>query len=107
MSNNIKVIYRILKILEWAMDYEELDTTRLAPGSLQVTKSKRDALLIELQEKGYIKGLQFRQYVDDPAPEIVSIASVKIALDGLQYLEENSMMKKAAALAKGIVEIIT
>ena len=31
----------------------------------------------------------------------------RITLKGLEYLSENSMMKKAADIAKGVLEVIT
>jgi hypothetical protein len=36
----------------------------------------------------------------------IKIADIRITLKGLEYLEENSLMKKAAHLIKGVTEII-
>ena len=37
----------------------------------------------------------------------ISIPHPRITLRGLEYLQENSAMQKAARLAKGIAEIVT
>ena len=73
------------------MDYEVLDIQRLSADNLDVTEPKRRALLGMLLKNGYVEGFQGIQY---------------ITLKGLEYLEENSLMQKAARLAKGIAEVL-
>lgn len=106
MSETLKLVYKILKILESSLDYIEFDVRRLDPGSLGTTLNRRNAVLEMLLEKGYIKGISIRKYIDDSTNTILDLEDIKITIDGLEYLEENSMMKKAANLAKGIAEII-
>ena len=36
----------------------------------------------------------------------LSVSGIRITMKGLEYLQENSLMKKAANLAKGIAEIV-
>lgn len=69
--DNFKVIYRLLRTLETAMDAEGVAMTRANDGYTAV-----------------------------------SLSSPRITLRGLEYLEENSLMRKAAALAKGIAEVL-
>ena len=38
---------------------------------------------------------------------LISSSTPRITLKGLEYLQENSLMKKAAELAKGVADIIT
>ena len=40
-------------------------------------------------------------------PTILHLEQSRITLKGLEYLQENSMMKKIADAAKGIVKIVT
>lgn len=40
-------------------------------------------------------------------PTILHLEQSRITLKGLEYLQENSMMKKIADAAKGIVNIVT
>lgn len=87
------------------MDYEEFDPNILAPEALKCSEEKRDKLLIQLQNAGYISGLRIVRYTRQPA-YIQTPISPEITIKGLEYLEENSLMKKAANLAKGIVDTI-
>ena len=56
--DNFKIIYRILKILEKSLDYENFDNEMLSPESLDITRERRDALLKMLLDSGYIEGLK-------------------------------------------------
>lgn len=100
--DNFKVIYKILRLLEMAMDYDEFDAGQLSAECLGISKNRLNAILIMLQEEGYVRGVMYvnglRGVKLDP--------SFGITMKGLEYLEENSMMKKAAALMKGIKETI-
>lgn len=106
MSESIKLIYKILKILENSMDYPELDVDRLSPEALGTSLNRRNAILEMLLKKGYIDGITVKKYVDEEYSTILKLENIKITVDGLEYLEDNSLMKKAANLAKGIAEII-
>ena len=37
----------------------------------------------------------------------VALTRPEITLKGLEYLEENSLMRRAADMAKGIIDIVT
>ena len=104
ITNNFTIIYKILKALEQSMDYEEFDSDLISPEVLGVTKERRDKLLVEMQNEGYISGLCVKQYLRGNT--IVKIQRPEITIKVLEYLSENSMMKKAANLIKGIAEII-
>ena len=102
--DNFKTIYKILKALEQSMDYEEFDADMISPEILGITRERRDKLLIEMQNEGYIRGICVKQYMN--GNDIVKFKRPEITIKGLEYLSENSMMKKAANLIKGIAEII-
>ena len=106
MSENFRTIYKILSILQKSMDYEVLDIQRLSADNLDVTEPKRRALLGMLLKNGYVEGFQAIQYIGDPTPNIEGLEGIRITLKGLEYLEENSLMQKAARLAKGIAEVL-
>lgn len=106
MSESIKLIYKILKILEQSMDYPEFDINRLDPEALGTSLNRRNAILEMLLKKGYIDGIAIKKYVDEESNAILGLGNIKITVDGLEYLEDNSLMKKTANLAKGIAEII-
>lgn len=104
--DNFVVIYRILKALEASMDFEEFDERLISPERLGITKERRDKLLIQMQKEGYISGISVVQYVNLASPSVDIPNSISITIKGLEYLAENSLMKKAANLAKGVAEIL-
>lgn len=106
MSEDFRTIYRMLSILQKSMDYEHVDIRRLSADNLGITESKRKVLLGMLLKNGYVEGFQVIQYIGDQAPNIEGLEGIRITLKGLEYLEENSLMQKAARLAKGIAEVL-
>ena len=64
MSESIKLIYRILKILENSMDYSELDVDRLSTEALGTSLNRRIAILEMLLKKGYIDDIAIKKYVE-------------------------------------------
>lgn len=104
IMDNFKVIYRILHYLEKAMDLDELDRSRLTPEALGVTERRWLALWEMLAKEGYVDGVQVKYSTDGDCS--ISFCNPRITLRGLEYLQENALMKKAAQLAKGIAEIL-
>ena len=101
-----KAIYQILEAVRVAMDYEKFDFNNISPERLKITEQKRDELLVLLLKKGYLEGgVMIPLYGGDVG--IKWLGKPRITLDGLEYLEENSMMKKAANLLRGLVDITT
>lgn len=100
------IIYRILRELRAAMDCEEEDPARLSPERLKTSAEKRNSLLVLLEQDGYIKGLDATFYVGDSAPRVSIPPMPRITLKGLEYLQENTMMKKAARALKGLHDIL-
>lgn len=101
--NNFKIIYRILKYLEAALDVAAPDMTPITAGALGLTEERWKALMQMLHKEGFIEGLQFKQYVGEES--IMRIEKVKITLKGLEYLEENSMMRKIKDATTGVVSL--
>lgn len=102
MSNNFKAIYRILKYLRDSMGFDEYNDEPISAFRLGITEGEREQLLIMMQDEGYIKGLVLSQSLSDTRRHIAMSAVPQITIRGMEYLEENSLMKKAANLAKGI-----
>ena len=100
--DNFKTIYIILAILQKAMD-GELDPRDIFPEALGITEKRQNALMVMLQTEGYIKGLKEVHALGGTG---IRYEGVQITLKGLEYLEENSMMKKAYKAIKGIKDII-
>ena len=103
--DNFKIIFKILSLLEKAMDYDCFDLERISPEALGISLNRRNAILKMLYDSGYIEGISVRNYTDGDIVLIVD--NIKITLKGLEYLQENSLMKKADNIAKGITEIFS
>lgn len=101
--DNFVIIYRILKILEKSMDFEGLDIVSISAERLGVTQNRWQAIFKMLLDNGYVEGMQVYGSADGSIS--ITCDTPRITLKGLEYLEENSMMKKAYRLAKGIKDI--
>ena len=104
MADSFKYIYKILKILEKSMDFEEFDASILSYQKLEISKALWTNLIIILLDAGYVTGVVVESCLDGTLPDI-DCTNISITLKGLEYLEENSLMKKAAKIAKGIKEV--
>ena len=103
--DNFRVIYRILRYLEKALDYDEPNMDCISAKALKLSDQRWMALMEMLSKEGYIDGFSVQRTVDGSI--LISSSMPRITLKGLEYLQENSLMKKAAELAKGVAEIIT
>lgn len=103
--NNFKYIYRILKYLEAALDVAAPDMTPIKAETLGLSEERWKALMLMLQKEGYIEGLKFKQYIGEES--VMQADKVKITLKGLEYLEENSMMRKIKDAALNVVDLVT
>jgi hypothetical protein len=72
---------------------------------LGITEERWGALITMLVENEYIAGVEVTEYIAYEHPTIV-LDNPKITLKGLEYLHENSVMKKIFRAAKGIKDIM-
>lgn len=101
--DNFKAVYKILAALERAMDLPQFDVTEIGPEALGVTPERWMRYIEMMVDVGYVKGVSIRQ---DVLGEIrVSAKDMRITLKGLEYLQENSIMRKIYNAAKGVKEI--
>lgn len=100
-----KIIYRILRILQRAMDAEEFDVQCISAEALGISAAMWARIWKMLVAEGYVDGVQMIEYDASPLP-MVRMTRPEITLKGLEYLEENALMAKAARMAKGIAEVI-
>lgn len=69
------------------MDCDSLDKRKISPAALGISFNRWANIVLMLNENGYISG-------------------DRITLKGLEYLEENSLMRKAERLTKEIAEVL-
>ena len=99
---DFRTIYKILRILQKAMDLEEFDPEELSAEALGLTVPKWSRLMVMLLKEGYISGGEIVIAMDCGYPK-VAMNRPELTMKGLEYLEENGLMRKAAGLAKGII----
>lgn len=101
--DDFKAIYRILSALKKAMDYPEFDVSQISAEKLGVSKERWARYIEMLADSGYIKGVCIE--TDLSGETDVECDYIRITLNGLEYLQENSLMRKAYKAAKGIKEV--
>ena len=106
MGKNFEVIYKILRHLDRFNGDDEISMAAISASALGISESKWEQILIELQINGYIRGLVYTQNISDAFPHIVEPVRPRITLQGMEYLEENGMMKRVGKFLKGVKETI-
>lgn len=97
-----KAAYKILTALEKAMDYPDFDISQIGPEALGVSKERWSRYMEMMADVGYIKGVSVRY--DILGETQVSVSKLRITLNGLEYLQENSIMQRLYQAAKGFKE---
>lgn len=106
--SDFRVIYRILRELSDAIDADEFDPQRLTPGAVGASDRRFNALMVMLVENGYVEGVTARRYASSPDPwPRAQVVAPRITLKGLEYLHENSIMRRCAEVAVGIAATIS
>lgn len=102
--DNFKAVYKMLTALEKAMDLPEFDIMEVGPEKLGVTQERWSRYLEMMADVGYIKGVTIKR--DILGELCVDARNARITLKGLEYLQENTVMRKIYNAAKGITEVI-
>lgn len=102
--DNFHCIYKILRTLEKAMDYQEYDFECISPTALGVSEERWKRYIIMLSDNGYVEDVFIKKYTDGET--VIRIENMKITLKGLEYLSENSIMQRIYQAAKGIKDIL-
>lgn len=89
-----KSIYRILATLLKYLEREDFDNQLISAEKLKMSYSEWEQLMILLQKKGYVDGVVYTQTLLDRFPKVIDISQVSITIDGIEYVEGNSTMKK-------------
>lgn len=99
-----RIIYKILKVLCASMEHEEFDNAWISAETLGVSEAMWEAIMKMLVDNAYIEGVIAMEEMHGNFS--IKLIRPRITLKGLEYLEDNSMMKKAAKAAKGIIDVI-
>lgn len=100
-NNYFSIAYKILSYLKYCYEHgEDPDLNILNASTFEISSNQFYRTLQMLMDDGYIKGLKF---TPTKSGNIVNgLDRICITSNGLQYLEENSMMKKAYKIFKEV-----
>lgn len=104
--DNFTIIYKILKTLEQAMDYDEFDVNKISHTRMNISYQRWEKIMIMLAKSGYIDGIVYDQCSGDYCAHIEEPIMPVITLKGLEYLSDNTLMKKTANIIKGIKDVV-
>lgn len=105
VSDDFKTIYKILTALERGMDCPDFNIIELNETSLKISKERLYRILEMLQDAGLIKNADLR--VDATGEMFIrNEKKIRITLNGLEYLQENSIMRKIYNAARGVTELV-
>ena len=102
----LRTMYRILKTLLKYAGRQDFTNELISAKKLGVSYEEWSYLLVLLQESGYVDGVVYTQTFSQRYPDIVDIDKLRITISGIEYVEENSTMKKIGQALKEIGEIL-
>lgn len=102
--DNFNIIYKILKQLEKAMDYDEFDMDFVSAEHLKISENRWVRIWEMLTKEDFVDGVSVKYGAKGDI--VLSVSNPRITLKGVEYLHENSFMKKASNIAKGVIDAI-
>ena len=101
--DNFAAVYKILRALESCMDLEKANIELFNAEKLGVSQQRWNKYIEMMLDVGYIKGVEITEYIT--GDKDIDCEDIQITLKGLEYLQENSIMRKIYKGAKGIKDI--
>lgn len=102
--DNFKAVYKILSHLEKSMDEEYAYLSACGPEALCVSEQRWIRYLEMMADVEYIKGVRITK--DITGTRNADTRDIQITLKGLEYLQENSIMRKIYHATVGIKELV-
>lgn len=100
-----RIIYCILKELYECMKQGAgIEKEDISYERFGVPYSYRIDIIIQMQEKGFISGVKCR--MTKGTGRIINYDDISITFEGVEYLEENSMMKKVKETLQNMKDIV-
>ncbi len=100
-----KIVYVILKELYEARKHGmRVDTSAISRERFQIDGGYLLSILDELVDNGYVKGITIHR--SKTGIYITSLEDMDITMKGIQFLEENSMMRKVKEALKDVKAIM-
>lgn len=102
--DTMKVIYKILEVLEKAMDEEHFKWKAISHEQYGISQEKWIKIIEIMKQEGFIEGIDITRGLEGNM-EVVA-PRMKITFKGLVYLAENSNAAKIINAAKLIKDIV-
>lgn len=102
------IVYKILEYLYSCMrSGETIDIEKISWDSkaIDINKSYWEDVIRSMNEEGYIRGVILINALGQVRPA-VRFGDLGITQKGIEYLQDNSKMKKAAGCVKTVAEIL-
>lgn len=100
-NDYFKIVYMILTVLyKYKKDNKILDLNEIAPETLKIDEAYRNEILEDLLDAGYIKGFKIKNYICGKVLD--NLEDIKITMQGIEYLQDNSKMKKVGEILKEV-----
>ncbi len=100
MNTSYGIIWRILNVLDLSLDFEKVPLEELSAKKFKISENRLNNYLLMLQKAGYIDGVVEIDSLDGNCE--IDISDIRITLEGIEFLIENSTMNKIASAAKEI-----
>lgn len=98
MKTSYGIIWKILNELDLALDLPDYSAvSQLTAEKFKITENRFCNYLAMLQNAGYVDGVKVTEYIT--GEQAVDYSEIKITLEGIQFLLENSIMQKVASAA--------
>lgn len=101
--DNFKAVYKILSQLEKDLDKPEPDISKIDAEALCVSERRWLRYIEMMADVGYIKGVRITR--DITGDVNFDGSDMQITLKGLEYLQENTVMRKVYNAMRGIKEV--
>ncbi len=99
------IILEILKKLEKSLDDDNFDQQLISAETFGITVNRRNYILQIMEDAGLIKGVKALS-ANDRAPYGIMLKNLKITLQGIMYLDENTTTAKIIKAAKILKDTI-
>ena len=104
MNSTYGIIWKILNILGLALDLKKVPLEQLTAKRFKISENRFNNYLVMLNDAGYIEGVRILDNLTDELE--LDISEIKITLEGIEFLIENSTMNKIATAAKEVGLIV-
>lgn len=101
MKTSYGIIWKILNDLDLALDMDEWTPEKagFSAERFGISENRFNHYLLMLQNAGYVDGVEVREFINEDR-KAIGYQDIEITLEGIQFLLENSALRKVADAAE-------